>query len=382
MTKKWCNAGTSHIWLRHDRKITPCCALGEPMEFNLDKDGDFLKKMQSSEFIKAIEPLANGPLPKGRCDQCLSQDSATTTENKRSRSVRHKINHFSNPVIGAHGKQNNNPFFLKIDFSNKCNLKCVMCNSKRSTGWVKDEQKLSELGMFPKKAISSYDKLPDKWWLRNSKQWWESVTKVEISGGEPFYEPMLFEFLEFLLSIGRSSINLSIITNLTLYNKNIDTILRKFKNVDLLCSVDAWEQDVYQYSRGGIYTLETIKENIKQLSKVASRLSIVDTIHCTTYDQSKLAKKWIKEQNLDNVYHNVNYVYTPRHLDVRSVLPDSMLETNKDIKIPQSGFKKEKQLQHKFYNWINALDKVRNTNILNIRPEFESWFKEIETWAK
>ena len=79
MTKKWCNAGTSHIWLRHDRKITPCCALGEPMEFNLDKDGDFLKKMQSSEFIKAIEPLANGPLPKGRCDQCLSQDSATTT---------------------------------------------------------------------------------------------------------------------------------------------------------------------------------------------------------------------------------------------------------------------------------------------------------------
>ena len=95
-----------------------------------------------------------------------------------------------------------------------------------------------------------------------------------------------------------------------------------------------------------------------------------------------LGKIWINNQNIKNISHSINYVYTPRHLDARSVVPDSMLKTNLDIEIPANGLKKQKDLQLKFYNWINALDKVRGTSVLSIRPEFESWFREIESWEK
>ena len=169
----------------------------------------------------------------------------------------------------------------------------MTCVSRRSTGWVKDEQRLAEMGIFDPNNIKSYEKLADKWWLNNEEEWWRTVNKIEISGGEPFYEPMLFEFLEFLISIEKQYVSLTIITNLTLYNKEIDKILNKFSNVELLCSVDGWQEDVYQYARGGIYTLATVKENIKSLSKVARKLSIVDTLHCITYDQAPLGVQWL-----------------------------------------------------------------------------------------
>jgi len=374
----WCNAGKSYVWLRNNKTIMPCCALStaesDPLQFKLDDNVNFVDVMNSNDFMKAIKPLEKSPLAQNRCRQCLTDED---------HSIKNKINKHANTVsVGARGKIIKDPFYLKIDLSNKCNLKCIMCNSRRSTGWVKDEQRLFEAGMINKNDIASYDKLPDKWWKVNDDKWWKNVNQIEISGGEPFYEPMLIEFFEFLLSIGKSNTNITIITNLTLYNKDIENILKKFTNVKLFCSVDAWQEDVYQYSRGGIYTLDVIKENIIKLSNIVSWLSIIDTVHCTTYDQSILGKKWVSDQNVKNVSHNINYVYTPRHLDARSVIPDSMLKTNLDIKIPKSGFKKETNLQLKFYNWINALDKIRGTSVLSIRPEFESWFREMESWEK
>jgi len=380
----WCNAGTSHVWLRNNNTAMPCCALktntlGETI-FKLDEKSDFRKVMSSDEWKRAFGYLKFKQLPKGECEQCISQDAYSIN---KSRSVRHKINDYANrKMIGERGTTNTEPFFLKIDFSNKCNLKCVMCSSYRSTGWIKDEQRLSEIGAMPYENIKPYEKLADKWWLNNEVEWWKTVNKIEISGGEPFYEPMMFDFLEFLLSIGKQNVNMTIITNLTLYNTEIDLILNKFTNVELSCSVDAWEEDIYQYSRGGIYSLETIKENIKLLSKVANRLSIIDTVHCITYDQAPLGKKWIQEQGFDNVFHDTNFVYTPRHLDARSVMPINLLQLNKLIKLSRGRRKQNKELQIKFYNWINALDNVRGTNVLEIRPEFESWFKEIESWEK
>jgi len=363
-SQKWCEAGSSHVWLRNDNTASVCCALKKANKFPLDDHSNFQKVMQSPQWKKFIQPLENGPISDNQCHQCISQEQQT------GESQRTKLNQTST-----------NKFFLKIDFSNKCNLKCVMCSSARSTGWIKDEQKMIELGYIDVDN-SSYQKLADKWWLNNEKEWWDNVDKIEISGGEPFYEPMLFEFFNFLLSIGKQDVSLSIITNLTLYNKEIDEILNKFSNIMLLCSVDAWQEDVYQYARGGIYTLETIKQNIKNLSNTVSRLCIVDTVHCITYDQGPIGKQWIEDQKFKNVDHYQNFVYTPRHLDVRSIVPDNLLQINNLIKIPKNGYKKDKGLQVKFYNWVNMLDKVRGLNILKIRPEFTDWFKELREDAE
>ena len=83
-------------------------------------------------------------------------------------------------------------------------------------------------------------------------------------------------------------------------------------------------------------------------------------------------------EDLMDLGMNVESRYSGRIFEVAG----QMLKTNLDIEIPANGLKKQKDLQLKFYNWINALDKVRGTSVLSIRPEFESWFREIESWEK
>ena len=237
-----------------------------------------------------------------------------------------------------------------------------MCGSSRSTGWVKDEQKMHSLG-FAKKPVS-YAKLDDRWWLDIPESWWTNLRAVEISGGEPLYQEDAVEFLEFLSDINPNLL-LRIITNLTIFNEKIKSILSKFPKAKLLCSVDAWEEHIYEYSRGGIYSLHMVKENIKDLHSVVKGLSIVDTIHCITYDQADKGKKWIADSKL-NISHTTNYVYTPRHLDARSVLPEKVFPLGS----------KDQELQQYFIKWITALDSVRGTDVLEIRPEFKNWFEE------
>ena len=127
----WCNAGTSHVWLRNDNSIMPCCALKtsalNKTIFKLDEKSDFRKVMQSDQWKRSFGYLKFKQLPGGECEQCLSQDRFLT-DNDKSRSVRHKINDWANKkMIGPRAeKGSQTPFFLKIDLSNKCTLKCVM----------------------------------------------------------------------------------------------------------------------------------------------------------------------------------------------------------------------------------------------------------------
>jgi len=345
---RWCEAGNTHVWLRNNNTIQVCCSLTNKADntFKLANTVDFLEIMNSAEWKNKYSVLETGPLHND-CQSC------TLSERDAGHSQRLKLNDMT--YDGKH-------FFLKIDFSNKCNLKCIMCGSSRSTGWIKDEQKMYGLG-FGDEPVS-YTKLDDRWWLDIPENWWANLRAVEISGGEPLYQEDAVEFLEFLSDVN-PKLHLRIITNLTIFNEKIKLILSKFPQARLLCSVDAWEDHIYEYSRGGIYSLDAIKENIKDLYSIVNDLSIVDTIHCVTYDQAEKGKKWISDNNLD-IKHTTNYVYTPRHLDARSVLPEEIF--------PKGS--KDQKLQQYFIKWITALDSVRGTDVLEIRPEFKNWFKE------
>lgn len=355
---RYCQAGKNHIWVRQDNRAVLCCSLREwlPNSIKLEKTEDVEQLIHSSEWQEKYQQLNTGPIDY-TCDYCVESES------QNGGSQRLKINRLY--------EESNNKFFLKLDFSNKCNLKCLMCNSTRSTGWIKDEQRLQKLlqgeDILHEKWPHPYQSLDDDWWTKTSKSWWDQIGVIELSGGEPLYQENAIDFLEFL-SYTNSSISLRIITNATLIDEKILDILGKFENIKLLCSVDAWEDHVYEYSRGGHISLDEVKRNIKLLSDKKIRMAIVDTVHCLTYDQYEVGAKWLEQNAIEVIHHNVNFVYQPQHLNVHNVLPQHLYPSdNKDIK-----------LQKTFYKWITALDTVRKTNVLDIRPEFESWFKELE----
>lgn len=148
-------------------------------------------------------------------------------------------------------------------------------------------------------------------------------------------------------------------------NDNVKKIFTKIKTLNVLTSIDAWEDEIYRYSRGGVHSLDKIKENLKIINSIVTRHSVVDTLHPVNYDQSLVGKQWLRQNGL-KVHYQSSYVFSPDFLDPRKVLPANLLPGKKDYK-----------LMKRFKEFILVLDKIRNTNIFDIRPEFEKWFKEI-----
>lgn len=347
----YCAAGRKHIWLRNENVVQLCCSCTNQDDHKYSLEGtNFYDLITSKKFYKNYKQLLKRPLPD--CTICKQ------TEREKKQSIRKKINRITDDGMGK--------YFLKLDLSNKCNLKCVMCSSSRSTNWIKDEQKLIPMYKqhgYPIDPPFGHTTLGVGWWNDAPLEFWQDMGMIEISGGEPFYQEEVLEFLQFLITVN-TKLRLQIITNATVLNKQILDLIKNFSKLHILCSVDAWEEKVYNYSRYGSGELGKVKENILELIKISYSCNIVDTLHPFNYNQPALRKIWLEENNLKIMCTN-SLVYTPSHLDNRKVLPEEFWpDGNKNV-----------ELQLKFARWTLALDKIRKTNIFDIRPEFESWFK-------
>ena len=358
---KWCQAGTKHIWLRNNSTIRPCCSMighYNSHTYPINKPSDFIDMMISQSWQKKYDQLENGPF-EDLCNICIDKEKLEQEKTGKKNdfpSQRLKVNNFTKD-----GKK----FFLKIDFSNKCNLKCAMCSSSRSTGWIKDEEKMQEL-LSSFKIHFPHDKyttIGSGWWLDIPIRWWKNLAAVEVSGGEPLYQEEALGFMDFLAT-NVPDIRLNIITNSTLIDDNIISILKAIKNTKLVCSVDAWEDHVYAYVRNGTHNLKQVKANLKSLYKNNIWFDINDTIHCLNYDQYEKGEQWLKDNNM-KIFHNSGHVYAPYFLNINRGLPKSINPKSTEDK------------SSIFIKWVKALDVVRNTNVLQIRPEFKEWFKSV-----
>lgn len=178
------------------------------------------KNVKPSEFWngeirrKALHDMQTGEQVNG-CEGCYK------TESKKMPSSRNQARTFD------HLPTEKLPTMLDIDFSNFCNLKCVMCKPARSSQWAK------ELGL-PVSTVSK-EIIED---VANISDHLQHLTLV---GGEPTimkeYE-YYFELLE-RRNISKN-VNLKVITNATNVNNKFYSMLAGFKSVKLSISVDAY----------------------------------------------------------------------------------------------------------------------------------------------
>lgn len=225
--KPFCAMPFVRAFVLSDGRYRNCCAVNPEI---VSHTHDFEQWWNHDQrFIKFRQELQSNEFP-AACQNCAIQEQAGT-------SMRTNINHL-NPVINAAY-----PREWSINFGSVCNLACWTCNENYSTTI---QQHKIRANLLPPTFVAPNDEFKRIWQdlqsaVEQSYTYHDDVT-ISILGGEPAYNPLVFEFLDFLLTQGYSKrTKLEITTNGTKNAKLLEALETKqgWKNIHVFVSVDA-----------------------------------------------------------------------------------------------------------------------------------------------
>jgi MoaA/NifB/PqqE/SkfB family radical SAM enzyme len=302
---------------------------------------------------------------------------------------------------------------LEINASNKCNLKCRMCNGSISTGWIQEEKKLAvdkvQVDRGGRAVFHQLDtKALDK--IFENREFFKNLRILALRGGEPFSEPLNYQIMQRVLDWQLADkVTLDVSTNGTVVNETLLSYFEKFKNVDLYISIE----DVgsgYGYIRGGEqFTLANLEENIEKL-RSSRNVTFIFTITTMIYNVSRLVEIWnwfkkIRKPGDEISFSNtvvrpayLNYQILPSEFKAEilsrikeSDLPQGVYDTGRrvlrDIGTPaiidglsRDNFYNEAevtQLRKQFKDFNDSIDNYRRTRLTAVFPELANFYETI-----
>ena len=216
----------------------------------------------------------------------------------------------------------NLPTMLDIDFSNFCNLKCVMCNATRSSEWAKDKgwhKETSGVSSTPIKMIDDLILISD------------DVQHITIQGGEATIMP---EYEYYFSALDKKAltknIDLQIITNATNVNQRFYKLLEKFKKVRLSVSIDAYGL-ANDYIRWPSKFIQ-IEKNLVKMSELSANVEveILNSLNVLSmFDYYKFLK-WCRK--IENIFVTKKKIFKVCPMKIQSPKIWSPFCAPKDLK--------------------------------------------------
>jgi hypothetical protein len=279
------------------------------------------------------------------------------------------------------------PRILEVYFDNTCNLKCVYCGPYFSSLWDAENVKF---GMKP------FDKSPN---IERNKQkifaWLQehghTLTNFNILGGEPLFQRELDQCLELFERYPAPELKLQIFTNLNAQLERVQELVQRVKKLidqnclrefEITASLDCWGPP-QEYARFPL-NLKVWEKNFEYLlSQSWINLIVSSTVTpLTVKTLPDLLKKIQHWNQTRQVYHYQNSVNGPDYMfidifgnifekDFDRALALKPEQTPEQISSKQylAGIAQQSAsgvpnlaMIKKLYNFLNEMDRRRNTN--------------------
>ena len=232
--------------------------------------------------------------------------------------------------------------FVDVRYDPTCNLKCKTCGPHDSTLWQKEKGIKIAVNNQNKDYLNNIDK--------------KMLKKVYLAGGEPTYIKGYLEFLEELYAVNPDC-EVIVNTNLKKLPEAWKNIIKKFKNLTVVCSCDAIGT-LGTYMR---YPLgwEEFEENVKFVSENANFLQFNLVASNLTVHKLYETCTWMKQYSK---HINLSILGTPNifseeavPVEHRDVYVDNV---KKLLKFPVSIY-----CATRFRNEVNYLIKKYSTSV-------------------
>jgi len=128
------------------------------------------------------------------------------------------------------------PSMMELELSNQCNLECLMCSGKLSSGIRKNRDKLPPLPM-----------IYDDSFREQLHEFIPHLTELRFNGGEPFAQKIVLDICDDVAKI-KPGLKINIATNGTIMNKRVKHIMEN-NNLHINISIDSLIASRYEEIR-------------------------------------------------------------------------------------------------------------------------------------
>lgn len=304
---KW---GWSTIFLQSG--TTSSCHRTDPDFITVENFKDF---HNTPSKLKARQDMLNGVWPGHGCEYCMRIEDAGGISDRTEVSDQLSENLVPIELIKSPRSLQVSPTMVEVYFSNLCNMSCIYCGPKWSTVWENEARKFN---LYPKDVLDIWvgdpdyyqNILPKFWeWLEHNV---DTISKYNILGGEPFYQPELETNINFFETHPCPNLELTIFSNLKVNKEKFKKILKQLddllvknhlKSVCITCSFDCWGPQ-QEYIRTGI-NLENWEENFEILTSEFPKINV--RVHGTMISLTiKTIPELVKKINHVNRFRNEN----------------------------------------------------------------------------
>ena len=318
------------------------------------------------------------------------------------------------------------PIDLHIDLGNHCNLACKMCNPLASSKIASQYQKWGFELTRPKDGMKNDTNKILIDWTKNDAVWdnackeiasFKNLNNVHFMGGETVLANRFIDFCDFMIQRDKTDFGLSFVTNGTIINYDLLDRLKKFKGrIGIEISIETCT-DHNDYIRQGTDTVEVLKnidiiKNICQENhwditiRPAVSILSVGNYHtllqycldnkllikslCVDFPTHmnirnlpkeiadryiKVYEKFIKDNNLQNTQHHIDYNESDKHEYRKIVKKDVDVVLN--ILKSQRSNEAEDNIKELVY-WCKRWDIVYKFDAKSLYPEFKEIFERYD----
>jgi len=343
------------------------------------------------------------------CRYCYKvEDQGTVISDRILMSSKKDSLPYYDQIKNLNWKDNFDPTYLEVIFSNTCNMSCSYCGPSLSSKWYSEA-----LLKGPYPTSTNYNDKIEKMYKEDENPyisaWWEYFPKIyykldhlRISGGEPLLNRNTFKLLDYVKENKNKNMNLTINSNLSLDSKIIAEFIEKIKEVQKSKSIKkitiatSGESTSHkaEYIRDGInYSLwlkncETI---LSELPDVSFHLMCTYNCLCVSSFTDFLRDLNVLRKKYRKIYLSVTYLTHPNFLEP-ALLPkrwkDTMYESLKfleeEIKDREAVYRFKHvismfetttpttQQKKDFFSFIKEYDLRRNKNFDKTFPEYSN----------
>lgn len=348
----FCLAKWTQVTLHLATGMTHSCHHPEPHKIPLKEvlrnptalHNTSFKKQKRKEMLEGKRP--------SECNYCWNVEDNSNSYSDRvfKSSEPWSLDQFED-IKASFWRNNYNPRYVEVSFSNTCNFKCAYCGPQFSSKWVEELEKFGPYptsgkfnGMsdFIKKGTLPYKQSEDNPYVEAFWKWWPDLYKdlhtFRITGGEPLLSKDTWKVLEYIQANPEvnSNLSLSINTNLGVPDILIDRFIEiaqdlcnnnKVRELTIFTSIEATGKQA-EYLRTGLDEQKfwnNIEKILSKLPKVTiTVMATYNALSVSTYSDviEKVMELKIKYANesrywISAIQLDTSYLRYPSHLSVK-----------------------------------------------------------------